>query len=82
MENKIIKTVAQLGVIAVAIYVVATLLGRSEEATLQATAQNNYRLKHQPRSNSNVNYAPDVVIAPKAEGAPYFQPPVQPLSRY
>lgn len=82
MENKIMKTVAQLGVIAVAIYVVATLLGRSEEATLQANARSNYRLKHQPRSNSNVNYATSVVVAPKAEGAPYFQPPVQPLTRY
>lgn len=72
MEEKLMKLMAQLSVIAVMIWVLAAVLGRRQEATVQGQA------KPRCRHSKGAMWATSGVIGEYAQSADYNPPPLAP----
>lgn len=80
MEEKILKLMAQLGFVAVVIWILAGLLGKRDQVSHKD--KRNGRIMSHQKQNSFVNYATPVVTAPMAEGSTFYPPPIMPITRY
>ena len=80
MEERLLKLTAQLGFVAVVIWVLAAAMGKRDDMKCKS---NHKRTRRWQMANSNVNYSQPVTTSPRAEGANFFSTAaIAPLTRY